>query len=740
MRKPPKGMGGAGGSGPPVHSPGSISSSSSSSYNYNNNNNNKLNQLAGSPSHQRKERKTSRTKVIRKKSSLSPRQNGKAAGLSGAEEDDQPSLFVSSSALGEATAMDRAVLHNPTVAALIALLLRCCVGLHPHSGQLQPPLYGEFEAQRQLLEITVNTPLCEWYTTKNETISANAGAGLYPYPPLHAYVAWFFGGLAQNLVPKLVNNGHGYENEDARAFMRASVLFCDVLVFFTATWFFCIKFYRSNVQVQSSPTDGSTNSDDLKDTAARFFLYSTRAPVQQLKRQRKAPDDNSNKNNFGAGGRSARRRNRNIGSRFSSTMLSVPVALVSEIFLIILLQPAFVLVDHGHFQYSVVFLGLVLWTLVFCLQESLISAACTFSLAVNYNQLALYYLPPFLLFFLWSSGAKNAIRSRSGSSRRSSRSNSISSNGSNSSGNTTNGSIGTSSKSSRTRALVLALRVLSVAKVIAALLAVNAALWLPFCLSHGAGASFAGKRFEMEQCVDGVLQVLKSVRKTRMWPGLLGLGPCCYDLVRRGGRAPSVRRLVWACFNCSLTFFLFSYGSEPLAILLPLLPATLLAGEVPGPSCWFSFTAIYSLVPLLYEDRLAIPAVVSTSIFLATSAICFRGELCFLPLPWVDNSSSSKDVVGIRHGIRMVDSTQPLKLALLWVTTIALLSILLPGLTELWTSLHLLSVNFVLFVAWLYGNWYQWMLAPEVGLLDNTIVKLMSRSPSGSPESKKKEL
>ena len=39
---------------------------------------------------------------------------------------------------------------------VVALFLRLATGLHKHSGQGQPPLFGDFEAQRHWVEITKN--------------------------------------------------------------------------------------------------------------------------------------------------------------------------------------------------------------------------------------------------------------------------------------------------------------------------------------------------------------------------------------------------------------------------------------------------------------------------------------------------------------------------------------------------------------------------------------------------------
>ena len=42
-------------------------------------------------------------------------------------------------------------------------LARCLVGLHPYSGAGTPPRFGDYEAQRHWMEITVNLPVDQWY-------------------------------------------------------------------------------------------------------------------------------------------------------------------------------------------------------------------------------------------------------------------------------------------------------------------------------------------------------------------------------------------------------------------------------------------------------------------------------------------------------------------------------------------------------------------------------------------------
>ncbi|KAK3012535.1 hypothetical protein RJ639_009108 [Escallonia herrerae] len=80
-----------------------------------------------------------------------------------------------------------------------ALLVRAAVSLHPYSGAGDPPKYGDFEAQRHWMEITINLPVKEWY--RNSTANDLAYWGL-DYPPLTAYQSYLHGLLVRTFHPE----------------------------------------------------------------------------------------------------------------------------------------------------------------------------------------------------------------------------------------------------------------------------------------------------------------------------------------------------------------------------------------------------------------------------------------------------------------------------------------------------------------------------------------------------------
>lgn len=74
---------------------------------------------------------------------------------------------------------------------------------------------------------------------------------------------------------------------------------------------------------------------------------------------------------------------------------SASIALVA-----ILLQPATILIDHGHFQYNTVMLGLVVASLDAVLAGRVLWACVFFVGALGFKQMALYYSPVMFAFLL----------------------------------------------------------------------------------------------------------------------------------------------------------------------------------------------------------------------------------------------------------------------------------------------------------------------------------------------------
>lgn len=248
---------------------------------------------------------------------------------------------------------------------ILGIVVRILVGHLPHSGETQPPIGGDYEAQRHWMEVTVHLPVREWYS---QTLSNDLLYWGLDYPPLTAYVSRGIGLLAPKSLVRYRNSTliaariaaaskKPYVDGDEiilpitrerknnkvdwllffigglsihKWFMRASVIATDILVYFPAV--------LSIVHV-TNILGGFRKDDSL-------FLRS----------------------------------------------------LISW-----LLLPSLLLIDHGHFQYNGVMLGLVLAAVASLGYNNFLLSAFMFSLALNFKQMALYYAPVFFIYILSAS-------------------------------------------------------------------------------------------------------------------------------------------------------------------------------------------------------------------------------------------------------------------------------------------------------------------------------------------------
>jgi alpha-1,3-glucosyltransferase len=194
------------------------------------------------------------------------------------------------------------------ITIFFSLFIRYGVSLFPYSGKNTPPVFGDYEAHRHWMEITLHLPIHQWYTYKLEYWKLD-------YPPLLAYMSYFCGRLGNPSWFRLTES-MGFEDADSFYFMRMTVFVMYVLVYYTAVrHFVMIKFHKQDWTLQ------------------RLVAWS------------------------------------------------------------LLMQPALILIDHGHFQYNCVMLGLTLWAIGFIWGDQLVWGICFLVLSMCFNHLSLYYIP-----------------------------------------------------------------------------------------------------------------------------------------------------------------------------------------------------------------------------------------------------------------------------------------------------------------------------------------------------------
>lgn len=199
---------------------------------------------------------------------------------------------------------------------LVAVVLRCGMGLFPHSGEGDPPMYGDFEAQRHWMELTRGKGVLDWYRY-------DVGYWGLDYPPLsafHAYVTSYFLGMVDPNAVEL-DRSRGYESVSAKAAMRASVILWDFIILFPAAILFVHSRYNDRNQ-------------------QRMALW--------------------------------------------AIVCSSPLLFI----------------DHGHFQYNGVSLGLFILAVVCVLRDRDTVGSMFFALSVNFKHMSLYFAPVFAAYVL----------------------------------------------------------------------------------------------------------------------------------------------------------------------------------------------------------------------------------------------------------------------------------------------------------------------------------------------------
>ncbi|XP_065168718.1 dolichyl pyrophosphate Man9GlcNAc2 alpha-1,3-glucosyltransferase [Atheta coriaria] len=133
-----------------------------------------------------------------------------------------------------------------------SIFLRLCTTLHPYSGQGKPPMFGDYEAQRHWMEITVNLPMNQWY---HNTSSNNLEYWGLDYPPLTAYHSYLNGLIAWIINPNFVqlNNSRGYESEEHKLFMRYTVILADILIYIPSVVIFYLINHKNTTRHTKLP-------------------------------------------------------------------------------------------------------------------------------------------------------------------------------------------------------------------------------------------------------------------------------------------------------------------------------------------------------------------------------------------------------------------------------------------------------------------------------------------------------
>jgi alpha-1,3-glucosyltransferase len=255
--------------------------------------------------------------------------------------------------------------------------------------------------------------------------------------------------------------------------------------------------------------------------------------------------------------------------------------------LLLINNPCFLIIDHGHFQYNNVMLGLVVWSIVFLLKNQLIFSAVLFTLALNFKQMSLYYALPMGVVLLKKSYDLSLKNSRF-------------------------------LPSDKKTLVFISEFVFTIVNIFGACVLTTLAIWSPYIGSTSEMLQVLKRIFPFQRglfedkvatfwCTASIFikfREIFSVSAMGLICGIVTLSVCLpslYYLLK----SPSPFRQFLYSLNISMAFFLFSFHVHEKTILLPLLGISLyMILEDPSKYRLLTTVSMFSMYPLLVKDGL----------------------------------------------------------------------------------------------------------------------------------------
>jgi alpha-1,3-glucosyltransferase len=106
-------------------------------------------------------------------------------------------------------------------------------------GFQNPPMHGDYEAQRHWMETTTQLPVSQWYFHDLEWWGLD-------YPPLTAYHSWVLGKVGALIDPSwfALHTSRGLDDPTLKVFMRGTVIVSEYLIYVPAAVIFVRRFSR----------------------------------------------------------------------------------------------------------------------------------------------------------------------------------------------------------------------------------------------------------------------------------------------------------------------------------------------------------------------------------------------------------------------------------------------------------------------------------------------------------------
>lgn len=248
--------------------------------------------------------------------------------------------------------------------------------------------------------------------------------------------------------------------------------------------------------------------------------------------------------------------------------------------------PALLLIDHAHFQYNNVSLGLFLTSLSCFIEEWDTLGSALFCAAIYFKHMLLYYV--LAVFTLLVTRMFQVFYNH--------------------------GSLAAFMYSTKILFSIAATTCLTFAPWLGEKQLLAEVFSRLFPISRGL---YEGKVANVWCSISVIIRLQRFLKGTQLFGfcaiiTLLASIPFCVALAIK----PSCTRLILAVFGCSLSAFLFSYQVHEKQILIPLVPLAGLYGKFPKLSSWMSFVSTFSIFHLLFREG-------SSAAYVASAAIHF---------------------------------------------------------------------------------------------------------------------
>ncbi|KFK33250.1 hypothetical protein AALP_AA6G350200 [Arabis alpina] len=245
----------------------------------------------------------------------------------------------------------------------------------------------------------------------------------------------------------------------------------------------------------------------------------------------------------------------------------------------ILLNPCLILIDHGHFQYNCISLGLTMGAIAAVLCESEVLTCVLFSLALSHKQMSAYFAPAFFSHLL--------------------------------------------GKCLRRKSPILAVLKLGIAVIVTFVI-----VWWPYLRSLDDFLMVLSRLAPFERgiyedyvanfwCTTSILIKWKKLFTTQSLKSLSLAATVLASLPSMVQQilSPSNEGFLYGLLNSSMAFYLFSFQVHEKSILMPFLSATLLALKIPDHFNHLTYYALFSMFPLLCRDKLLLPYLTLSFLF-----------------------------------------------------------------------------------------------------------------------------